>query len=212
MPQANVKLNSGANPNQQQQQNEGMLGNITNTVSEIASQGAEFVQNTVGDLSGRASELTGNLSNLTSRGSEMLESRLSNLEEGFSTIVREWDDEKTITAGAAGIAAIGLVLGSKVDKKWFALSALAGGLYAAHKYSNGAAIPAIKRMAGDIGSGLGLGNMGGGSGSSQFGSGTRIQEDPQNLRPSQLGSLDNEGGSSNMSNHQGGMNSGQSRM
>jgi hypothetical protein len=208
MPQSNVKLNSGANPNQQNSSNEGMLGNITNTVSDLASQGAEFVQNTVSDLSGRATELTGNLGNLTSRGSEMLESRLTSLEDGFNTIVREWDEEKTITAGAAGIAAIGLVLGSKVDKKWFALSALAGGLYAAHKYSNGAAIPAIKKMAGDLSSGLGLGNIGGGMGSSQMG-GTRIHE-AENLRPSDLGSLENRE-SSNMSSP-GGANQGQSSM
>jgi hypothetical protein len=206
MPQSNVKLNSGGNPNQPQ--SEGLVENITNTVSNLASQGAEFVQNAVGDLPNTVSNLasqgaeyaqnlSGSLNDLTARGSEMLETRLSSLEDGFNTIVREWDEEKSITAGAAGLAAIGLVLGSKVDKKWFALSALAGGLYAAHKYSNGAALPAIKKLAGDLGGGLGFGG-------STASTGTRIHEN-SNLRPSDISSLDRSGnqGSSNMSRSQG---------
>ncbi|MES2764913.1 MAG: hypothetical protein V4642_03540 [Bacteroidota bacterium] len=220
MAQSNVKLNSGGNPNQSQ--GEGFVENITNTVSDLASQGAEFVQNAVGDLpntvnnlasqgaeyaqnlASQGSEyvenLSGNLNDLTSRGSQMLENRLSSLEDGLNTVIREWDEEKSITAGAAGLAAIGLVLGSKVDKKWFALSAIAGGLFAAHKYSNGAAIPALKKLAGDLGGGLGMGANIGGNRSV----GTRIHEN-SNLRPSDLSSLDrsnNQGGNSN----QGGSN------
>ncbi len=219
MAQPNVKLNSGGNPNQKQE--DGLVENITNTVSDLASQGAEYVHNAVGDLPNTVSNLasqgaeyaqnlasqgseyvenlSGNLNDLTSRGSAMLENRLNSLEDGLNTVIREWDEEKSITAGAAGLAAIGLVLGSKVDKKWFALSAIAGGLFAAHKYSNGAAIPALKKLAGDLGGGLGMGGNGSGNRRSV---GTRIHEN-SNLRPSDLSSLDrsgNQGSSQNAGN------------
>jgi hypothetical protein len=66
-----------------------------------------------------------NVAHYGSQGDAVIEQRLSELD-------REWDIERTLEANAATVALVGLGLGAFVDRRFFALPAVAAGFLLQH--------------------------------------------------------------------------------
>jgi hypothetical protein len=54
------------------------------------------------------------------------------IETRLRELDREWDLERTLTAGAGVLCLVGLVLGMTAGRRWLALPAVAGGFLVAH--------------------------------------------------------------------------------
>jgi hypothetical protein len=56
----------------------------------------------------------------------------SRISARISELEREWDIERVLESNAAAVALVGMGLGATVDRRWFALSAVAAGFLLQH--------------------------------------------------------------------------------
>lgn len=69
------------------------------------------------------------------------------IEERLRELDREWDVERVLETQAASVSLLGIMLGTTVDRKWFALPGIVGGFLLQHALQGWCPpVPVIRRL------------------------------------------------------------------
>ncbi|MGE0716278.1 MAG: hypothetical protein AB7P02_12625 [Alphaproteobacteria bacterium] len=73
--------------------------------------------------------------------------RPAEIEERLAALDREWDIERAIEANAAALALLGVILGARRDRRWFALPGLVSGFLFQHAVEGWCPpVPVLRRL------------------------------------------------------------------